>query len=163
MRDAFGGVFMMRLFLVFIVIYVGFTALSLNYAKAYRVKNNVISFIEEKEITDLKSFFSQGSGKRVKQLNGTILSADYNKVCNNGNGPINTGPGGHQVYCYNGVVIEETKKTSRAITYTVHTFAGWNLGSLNALASLFGGDPDSQGVLNGIWEITGEAVVRIRN
>ena len=53
MRDAFGGVFMIRLFLVFIVIYVAFTAVSLNYAKAFRIKNEIISFIEENEITSL--------------------------------------------------------------------------------------------------------------
>ena len=44
MRDAFGGVFMFRLMLVFIVIYVAFTAISFKYAKSFRVKNSVIDF-----------------------------------------------------------------------------------------------------------------------
>ena len=38
MRDAFGGAFMIKLFLVFILIYVCFIALALNYAKAFKVK-----------------------------------------------------------------------------------------------------------------------------
>ena len=47
MRDAYGGIFMVRLFLVFIVIYVAFTAVSLNYAKAFRLKNKLIDYVEE--------------------------------------------------------------------------------------------------------------------
>ena len=43
MRDSFGGVFMTNLFLVFIFIYVAFTAVSLNYAKAFKVKNKTLN------------------------------------------------------------------------------------------------------------------------
>ena len=38
MRDAFGGTFMIQVFLVFILIYISFTALALNYAKAFKAK-----------------------------------------------------------------------------------------------------------------------------
>ena len=51
MRDAFGGIFMIRLFIVFIFIYVAFAALSLNYAKAFRVKNQVINILEQHQYT----------------------------------------------------------------------------------------------------------------
>ena len=53
MRDAFGGVFTMNMLLVFIFIYVAFSAVSLTYAKAFRVKNHVIDYIEQNEIIDL--------------------------------------------------------------------------------------------------------------
>ena len=53
MRDAFGGIFMIRLMLVFVFIFVAFTAISLNYAKAFRIKNKVIDFVEQEEIMDL--------------------------------------------------------------------------------------------------------------
>ena len=53
MRDAFGGSFMIMLFLVFIMIYISFTAVTLSYAKAFKVKNKVIDYLESKEITDL--------------------------------------------------------------------------------------------------------------
>ena len=43
MRDAFGGVFMIKLALIFIIIYVSFMAVAINYAKAFRVKNQVIN------------------------------------------------------------------------------------------------------------------------
>ena len=59
MRDSFGGAFMFRLMLVFIFIFVAFSAVSFNYAKAFRIKNKVIDFIEQNEITDF-------SGKNFK-------------------------------------------------------------------------------------------------
>ena len=56
MRDAFGGVFMMRLMLAFIFIFVAFSAVSLNYAKAFRVKNKVIDVVEQMEIQNINEF-----------------------------------------------------------------------------------------------------------
>ena len=53
MRDAFGGAFMIKLFLVFIIIYVGFTAIALNYAKAYKAKSIVVEYLETNEISSL--------------------------------------------------------------------------------------------------------------
>ena len=53
MRDAFGGIFMFNLFIVFIFIFVAFSAVSLTYAKAFRLKNSLISYVEEKEIISL--------------------------------------------------------------------------------------------------------------
>ena len=47
MRESFGGVFIIKLLLVFIVVYVSFMAVALNYAKAFRVKNQVINIVEQ--------------------------------------------------------------------------------------------------------------------
>lgn len=49
MRDAFGGAFMIKLLLVFLVIYVCFIAIALNYAKAFKAKNIIIDYIERYE------------------------------------------------------------------------------------------------------------------
>lgn len=49
MRDAFGGTFMIKLFLVFIVFYVTFMTIAVNYAKVFRVKNNVINILEQSQ------------------------------------------------------------------------------------------------------------------
>ena len=49
MRESFGGAFMIKLVLIFIVIYVSFMAVAVNYAKAFRVKNNVINILEQNE------------------------------------------------------------------------------------------------------------------
>ena len=49
MRESFGGAFMIKLVLVFIVIYISFMAVAINYAKAFRVKNNVINILEQNQ------------------------------------------------------------------------------------------------------------------
>ena len=47
MRESFGGAFMIKLVLVFIVVYISFMAVAINYAKAFRVKNQVINILEQ--------------------------------------------------------------------------------------------------------------------
>lgn len=47
MRESFGGAFIIKLLLIFIVIYISFMAVAINYAKAFRVKNQVINMIEQ--------------------------------------------------------------------------------------------------------------------
>ena len=47
MQEAFGGMSMMKMFMIFFVIYVCFMAIDLNFAKIYRVKNYVINTLEQ--------------------------------------------------------------------------------------------------------------------
>lgn len=159
MRDAFGGIFMIRLFLVFIVIYVAFSAISLNYAKAFRIKNQVIDFVEEKDITDLGTFFGKANGKNLSDLDKILDKNNYNKECKNGNGIIDNGPGEPNGYCYRGIVIQQIGSTDRYAIYQINTYADWNLGSLNMILSLGGQSQNSRNIVNGAWEITGEAKV----
>lgn len=162
MRDSFGGIFMIRLFLVFIFIYVTFTAVSLNYAKAFRIKNSIISFIEENEIISLEG---ANFNNKLDELNQILRNANYNKTCNKGNGKITSKEGKTTGYCYNGIVIlkelEEpiSGTNSSVIRYTVTTFADWNLGALNKILALGGQQENSQEYVTGTWAINGEAKV----
>lgn len=52
MRDAFGGTFMIKIILVFIVLFVSFMAAAVTYAKAFRIKNNVIDILEQTQCND---------------------------------------------------------------------------------------------------------------
>lgn len=47
MQEAFGGTFMLKLFMIFFIIYVAFIGVALNFAKIYRIKNNVINILEQ--------------------------------------------------------------------------------------------------------------------
>ena len=47
MQEAFGGTFMLKLFMIFFIIYVAFIGIALNFAKIYRIKNNVINILEQ--------------------------------------------------------------------------------------------------------------------
>lgn len=156
MRDAFGGEFMIRLFLVFIVIYVAFAAISLNYAKAYRVKNKVISYIEENDITDLANLNCDGSLAKV------ITNNSYRKTCNDGNGPIYDDTQRVSAYCCAGVVIKANEKINNHYNYTVNTYADWNMGALNMILTFGGKQQNSESYVTGTWQISGEANVYAR-
>ena len=47
MSESYGGTFMVYLFMIFFVIYVFIIGVALNFAKIYRVKNNVINILEQ--------------------------------------------------------------------------------------------------------------------
>lgn len=49
MRDAFGGLMNMVIIVVFLVLVSGYLAFNVNYTKAFRVKNKIISTIEQYE------------------------------------------------------------------------------------------------------------------
>lgn len=49
MRDAFGGLMNMVIIIVFLVLVSGYLAFNVNYTKAYRVKNKIITTIEQYE------------------------------------------------------------------------------------------------------------------
>ena len=161
MRDAFGGVFMMRLMLVFIVIYVAFTAISYKYAKSFRIKNSVIDFVEQNQIIDLEKFFTTANSEKLRKLDNVLTTANYKVTCKNGNGLLNNAERQIVGYCYNGIVIElnEEKTTSDSIYYNIYTYVDWNLGPLNAILALGGKKQNSEKVINGTWVISGEAKV----
>lgn len=164
MRDAFGGVFMIRLFLVFIFIYVAFSAVSVNYAQAFKVKNKVIDFIEQNEITDLSS---SNFINKLDELDSILKESKYHKNCTNDNGPIKSDAGDVIGYCQRGVVIilNERKNIegtdSEIIKYQIITYADWNMGSLTKILSLAGEKTTSEDYdyVTDSWSITGEATV----
>ena len=85
MRDAFGGAFMIKVFIVFIFIYICLTAMSLNYAKAFKVKNGVIKYLETNEITNLEMTAEDTSTMEKYFENEFVGKRGYNvsehKVC----------------------------------------------------------------------------------
>ena len=53
MRESIGGTWLVGIVIVFIVIFTSYLALSVNYSKAFKVKNGIIEIIEENEgLTD---------------------------------------------------------------------------------------------------------------
>jgi len=165
MRDAFGGLFMFNLFIVFIFIFVAFSAVSLTYAKAFKLKNSLISYIEEKEIISLNL-----DNNKLEGIDKILEDASYHKTCdsiNKNEGINSSGEGLINEYCHNGVVIrikeEYPKKiegtTSDLIVYEIITYADWNLGVMNKLLALSGRTGEG---INGFWTIKGEAKVVAR-
>jgi len=82
MRDAFGGAFSIKLMLIFLMLYVLFICVALNYARAFRVKNRIINIIEQQEgyTTQAANDIDTYLGDR-----GYIIDCDdiETKKCNN--------------------------------------------------------------------------------
>ena len=61
MREAIGGTFLINLMITFLVIYNSLFAVAVNYAIAFRVKNQIINILEQKEgcrggLNDIKNY-----------------------------------------------------------------------------------------------------------
>ncbi len=49
MRESIGGLFLIKIVLIFLVVYIGFMAIVINYGKFFRYKNAIINKIEQNE------------------------------------------------------------------------------------------------------------------
>ena len=49
MRDAFGGIVNLSMIVIFLVLVCGYLAFNVNYTKAFRVKNYIITTMEQYE------------------------------------------------------------------------------------------------------------------
>lgn len=53
MKESIGGSWLFQIAIVFIILFAGYLALSINYSRAFNVKNKLVSIIEEQEgLTD---------------------------------------------------------------------------------------------------------------
>ena len=73
MQEAFGGTFMLKLFMVFFIIYVAFIGVALNFAKIYRIKNNVINILEQYQYSGVTNSGDNVDGK----LSAYLSSVPY--------------------------------------------------------------------------------------
>lgn len=49
MRESIGGAWILGIVMTFIVLFASFLAISINYSKAFKVKNNIVDLIEKNE------------------------------------------------------------------------------------------------------------------
>lgn len=147
MRDAFGGAFMIKLFLVFIIIYVSFTALALNYAKAFKVKNKIIEYIKTNETVD----FSNMTAAELMNMQSFF----DNEIHGNMNYFATLNCSGSEIYCQNGIKIEEKGSATNTAGkyYRVTTAFGWNINFFNVISAL---DNKQNQAPIGLWQISGE-------
>ena len=65
MRESIGGAFLLKIMVVFIVLYNTLLAIAVNYAVAFRVKNQIINIIEQSE-------GCVGAGDRVRNYVNSV-------------------------------------------------------------------------------------------
>lgn len=80
MREAIGGTWVTQLVIIFMLLFVGFLALTLNYTKAFKIKNEMLSIIEKQEGV------TAGDGGTISIINGYLKANGYSaqKACPEG-------------------------------------------------------------------------------
>lgn len=129
MREAIGGTWIMQLVIIFMLVFVGFLALALNYSKAFQMKNDILTMIEKKEGVNSES---------LKLINNYLASNRYSltKSCPKGSYGVSdlTRNAISQVqnntqkyyYCLQ-KVSSETKNSPKKAYYKVELFFKFNL------------------------------------
>lgn len=100
MKDAYGGIFNVVFIVIFLVIVIGVLGFVVSYTKAFRMKNAIISVIEEYEGSGCYPEISGGSFDSAcrKKIKEKAKSLNYNPVALNcsGSGIYKAG----DFYCY---------------------------------------------------------------
>lgn len=144
MRDAIGGVLVIEIIIVFLLIINSYLAFSVNYTKAFRVKNRVVSIIENYEgLTNGEA----GSKKAIENMmieNHYSINNSYTDRCGTLSGaktylksPNNVGG-----FCY---YITETSESGQGLAsetykgtvYSVAVFVNIDLPVLNKIFPYF--------------------------
>lgn len=115
MRDAFGGAFSIKLMLIFLILYVSFICVALNYARAFRVKNRIINIIEQNE------GYTVNAGNEINSyLSGTGYYIEYDQTkYANGRTVSSCGPSFEGFTSGNGYCIVSLGEYYRVETYMV--------------------------------------------
>ncbi len=139
MRDAIGGVFTLQIILVFVILINGYMAYSVNYTRAFRVKNAIINIIEENE-----GFTSGGNAADeietlVKNAGYGLSSVQQAAIANQSIGS-NTYCSSKQGYCVtctanSGVNNKDLNSDTdyRGVYYTVTTYVNMDIPILNRI------------------------------
>ena len=142
MRDAI--VFTLQIILVFVLLINGYMAYSVNYTRAFRVKNEIINIIEQKE------GFSEG-GTAATEISALVKRAGYGlstvqqqavRNNNNVNGWYCNGSEGYCVKCTDNTgnnKLNSDDASYRGVYYSVKTYVNMDIPILNRI---FTGLPD---------------------
>lgn len=84
MREAMGGALLIKLVMFFIVIYVCFLAIAINYSITFRVKNQIINIIESYEGYELAKEHIEEYIASVGYYKTSISNVSIDSNCNNG-------------------------------------------------------------------------------
>lgn len=78
MRDAYGGIVNIAIVVVFLVLVSGYLAFNVNYTKAFRLKNKIISVLEEYEGAGYNDISNGCSNAICKKIDEYASQIGYN-------------------------------------------------------------------------------------
>jgi len=137
MRQTIGATWILQLVIIFMLIFVGFLALSINYTKAFKIKNEMLSMIEKYEGV------SSGDSGSVALINNYLRYYNYQTMgyCEEGsygstnldsNALVLTNSNTKYYYCVKKKDSSSATYPDRA-TFTIDTFFKFNLPFLGDL------------------------------
>ena len=118
MRDSIAGTWLLSLVLVFMLIFVSYLAVSVNYSKAFNMKDRIISIIEE----------SEGHGERAQnRIESYMAGSGYyiRTGCGNRGTRINPPAGG--TYCIDRFINPQSTDEVWQVHYRVTIFFRFDL------------------------------------
>lgn len=144
MRDAIGGVFSLQIILVFVILINGYMAYSVNYTRAFRVKNGIINIVEEREGFTKDSKTTEEIHDYVSRAGYGLSSVQQLAVRNSDNvdGWYCKGEDGYCVKCFDNTgnnTITSDNAEYRGVYYSVRTYVNMDIPILNRI---FTGLPD---------------------
>lgn len=81
MKDAFGGTFILYIMLVFFVIFICFLTVSINFAKAFRIKNDIVNMLERKEVKTIDNTTVDEIDKYLHDIGYSYTNMKSRGVC----------------------------------------------------------------------------------
>lgn len=130
MRDAYGGILNIVFVALFLIIVEGILGLVVNYTKAFKMKNNVISVIEQYEASGC--FQTTGDTACVGKISAGAKSIGYSPISLNCPSGYDSVKG---LFCYKMSNVDETKNFSgsRPVSYRIVTQVDVNIPIINKI------------------------------
>ena len=136
MRDAIGQVFTLQIILAFVLLINGYMAYSVNYTRAFRVKNQIVNIIEQYEgpyndegIDKINEYIDRMAYdvNNQQMLNFQNENADYNPECPGYNG-----------WCYieHNVSVNDADGERNGKYYSIVTFVNIDIPVINNILGL---------------------------
>ena len=131
MRESIGSTWILQLVIVFMLIFVAFLALSINYTKAYKIKNELLSIIEKYEGLNSKDNGSISIINNYLRYNsygtmGTCDAESFGATSLDSNSLVPTSDNTKYYYCIKKINTSNMTFPDRA-SYEIETFFKFNL------------------------------------
>lgn len=104
MRDALGGTVVITIIVVFIVIVLSYLALNVNYTKAFRMKNKIISIYE-----DYEGDCNSSCEEEIRNYASDLGYKPASMTCSEANWTIDS----NHIYCYRYVTVKKEGDSSK--------------------------------------------------
>ncbi len=143
MRESVGGVALFNIVIAFVLLFTGYISLSINYSKAYNVKNEIVNIIKNQGgvCTSQSSRDDNNCYNFAEQITDYFSDVAYhsNGNCDNGwigykrNGEVMGNGAKNAAFCVRAIKREDNSELPNALYYQVELFYQLDLPIFNNL------------------------------